>query len=226
MNYKHHYGLFLLLLACMRTGAAQEKIVYHKIYTGATDTRPVVIDLWNVSEGEKLIRETVDTNNRVVKLEFLRNGALSGQGRFPIARITYEYDGNKIIETAYDESEQRIYVDKHAAHYQSIYHLDDDGFIGKVERAYDFETIDPVWEELGVERPSRADLEKESEEYYAYFYKDKPLEVEFYKYSYYKLDGVYPVSKDYQLDPDYEGKYLDTWMEGGIEEGVKKLKPQ
>lgn len=223
MNTRPQYFLFLLVFILVNSCATKEKIAYHRVYTGTYDARPVVVDLWNDSSGDKLIRETTDEKNRVIKIEFLTQGKLSGHGNFPVAKITYEYQDHKIIETAYDKDEKNLYVDKHASHYKSIYYLDENGFIEKVDRVSDFKTRDPVWKELNMEPPSRADLEKESKDYHTHFYEGRPLEVEFYKYSYYKFNGIYPISKDYKIDSDYENKYMDTWMEIGIEDGIKKL---
>ncbi len=213
----------LSLILFLSPFVAQEHVVYHRIYIGNNMDKPVVIDAWNNNSGKKQIRETFDDKNRVTKIEFLRNGELTEFGNFPVAKVTYEYDGNKIIETTFDKHEQNLYVDKHVSHYQSIYYLDQDGFIEKAERISDFETINPVWAELEMQRPSKAALEKESQAYCELFYKDKPLEIEFYRYSFYKLDGVYPISKNYNIETNYEEKYADSWMEKGIEEGVKKL---
>jgi hypothetical protein len=221
MVYQQAFILSLFLFFNLQ--GAEERIVYHRIYTGSNEDRPIVVDSWNDDTGRKQIRETVDGKNRVKKIEFLRDGELSEYGNFPVALVTYEYIDNTIVETAYDKHEKNIYVDKYAAHYQSIYYLNPDGFIEDVKRISDFETVDPVWVETGIERPTQAQLEQESQEYFDHFYKDKPFEVEFYKYSFHKLDGVYPVSENYSVDTNYEKEYMDTSMEQGIIDGVIKL---
>ena len=71
--------------------------------------------------------------------------------------------------------------------------------------------------------PTKAELEEESKEYQLYYYSGKPIEIEFYKYSFTKLDGLYPVSEDYIVEKNYEKKYSYYWIEKGIEEGVEKL---
>ncbi|WP_040280895.1 hypothetical protein [Psychroserpens damuponensis] len=219
-NFKYLIVILLLLSGFQDT---TPNICYHSIYTGPNDQRPIVVDLWFSNIGKKLIKETKDSKNRVIQLEFLRDGTYSSFGNFPIAKVTYTYVENTIIETSYDKHGNTIYVDKFGAHYQSIYHLDDNGLIVKAERIYDFDTKDPVWKQLHMKPPTKADLKTEARDYFTEYYANKPLEVEFYKYSYYKLNGVYPVSKDYQLESDYKTKYLDYLIEEGIAIGVHKL---
>lgn len=213
-----------ILIETLNSGLSEEKVVYHSILAGVSDKRPIIIEKWNNNVFRiKQIRETTDKKNRVTKLEFLRNSKLSEYGYFPITKVTYEYTENKIIETSYDKNGETLYVDKHVAHYQSIYHLNKNGFIEKVERISDFKKRDSIWSELNMLPPSKAELEKESKEYQLYYYSEKPIEIEFYKYSYSKLDGIYPVSEDYIVENNYEEKYIYYGIEKGIEQGVKKL---
>ncbi|WP_298903500.1 hypothetical protein [uncultured Psychroserpens sp.] len=216
-----------ILIKKTNSDSSEQKVIYHSILVGTYDKRPLIIEKWNNNgSSKKQIRETIDKKNRVTKLEFLRNDKLSEFGYFPIAKVTYEYSENKIIETAYDKYEETLFVDKHVAHYQSIYHLNKNGFIEKVERISDFKKRDSIWSELNMSPPSNAELQEESKEYQLYYYSGKPIEIEFYKYSYSKLDGIYPVSKDYIVEKDYQEKYIFYWMERGVEQGVKKLKSE
>lgn len=204
--------------------SSAQNVIYHSFLTGTNDKRPIIIERWkNKDYSKKQIRETIDNKNRVTQLEFLRNGKLSEFGYFPIAKVTYEYAENKIIETTFDKYKETLYVDKYVAHYQSIYHLDKNGFIEKVERISDFEKRDSIYAELNISPPSKAELEQESKEYQFHYYSGKPIEIEFYKYSFTKLDGLYPVSEDYIVEKNYEKKYSYYWIEKGIEEGVEKL---
>lgn len=203
---------------------SKQEVFYHSILTGYNDKRPVLIEKWNNNNfSQKQIREIIDKKNRVIQLEFLRNNKLSEYGYFPIAKVTYEYTENKIIETSYDKYGETLYVDKHVAHYQSVYYLNKKGFIERVERISDFEKRDSVWEELNMKPPSRTELEEESKKYQVTYYTGKPIEIEFYKYSYYKFDGVYPVSEDYVVGKNYKKKYAFYLIDKGIEQGVKKL---
>lgn len=204
--------------------SSAQNVIYHSILTGINDKRPIIIERWNNKvHSKKQIRETIDNKNRVTQLEFLRNGKLSEFGYFPIAKVTYEYTENKIVETTFDKHEETLYVDKYVAHYQSIYHLNKKGFIEKVERISNFEKRDSIYAELNMSPPTKAELEEESKEYQLYYYSEKPIEIEFYKYSFTKLDGLYPVSEDYIVEKNYEKKYSYYWIEKGIEEGVEKL---
>ncbi len=218
------YVLVVLQVFMVSDSIAQETVTYHQVITGFSDARPVLVERWNANKSDQLIRETVDAQNRVVMLEFLRDGQLTEHGFFPVARVTYSYEDHRIIETAYNKDGTNIYVDKYAAHYQSVYHLDKNNYITKVERISDFATVDPVWEELEIERPSLAELQQESKEYQAFFFKDKPLEVEFYRYSYHKLNGLYPIDKNFELESNYESQQVFSLMEQEIRKGILKLK--
>lgn len=213
-----------ILIEKLDSDSSKQRVVYHSILTGTNDKRPIIIEEWNNNaSSNKQIRETIDKKNRVTKLEFLRNSKLSEYGYFPITKVTYKYTENKIIETSYDKNEETLYVDKHIAHYQSIYHLNKNGFIEKVERISDFKKRDSIWSELNMLPPSKVDLEEESKKYQLNYYNGKPIEIEFYKYSYSKLDGIYPVSEDYIVEKNYEEKYFYYWIEKGVEQGVERL---
>jgi hypothetical protein len=203
---------------------AQQSVVYHEIITGIKEERPIIVTGWNQKKGSRYIRETIDEHNRVVKLDFIRNGRLVESAWLPIAKITYEYDENMIIETVYDENEKALYVDKHSSHYQTIYYLDKNNYIKKVERISDFETRNPIWKELDIAPTSTEELKKESIAFFKQYYKGKPYEIEFYKYSYYKYDGMYPVGKNFIIEKDFTKKFLNSCIEEEIVKGIAKLK--
>lgn len=212
------YILTILTSLLLLTQEDRQDHILHSILTGFSDEQPIIVEKWNVESGNHIIRETIDDQNRVIKLEFLRDGELSGAGFFPIAIITYSYTDFTITETAYDETGQNIYVDRHASHYQTIYHLDKEGYIRKADRISDFDTVDPIWEELDMEPTPLADLKEESRQYFEHFYAGKPIDVEYYRYSYHKLNGRYPVSRDYV--PKYQGDSIKVW--DPIEQEIKK----
>ena len=213
---------------------------------------PVRVYRWNTQDYDTimnrdrtnlLIKEVIDDSNRVKQIEFLRKGKPTDFYDFPISKVTYAYEANKIIETLYDEDGQRLYVDKYVSHYQSIYHLDANNYIENVERKSDLVTRDSVYTELAGEPTPLEELEQDVKYFYERYYKGKPLEVEFYKYSYYKMDGIYPVSRDFTIDTlkynwqrrnprkkndkiVFDTLYIPTLIQEEIENGFKKLKSQ
>lgn len=228
--------------------STKHKVFYHGI---ELSMRPEFFRVykWNTEDYDKiiakensnlLIKETIDNENRVVIIEFLRKGKLSEYTNFPIAKVTYEYLEDKIIETLYDKNEKTLYVDKHMCHYKSIYFLDKNKFIKKVDRISDFETVDPVWSDLDMKPPSKNELKKEFDELFKQYYRDKPLEIEFYKYSYYKLNRLFPISENFTIDTTNYGRritnfrkingkiiadtiYVRSLIEEEIENGIKNL---
>ena len=222
---------------------------YHGIELTGGDI-PVRVYKWNtdgydsIMNSERfnlLIKEVIDDNNRVRRIEFLRKGEPTDFYDFPISKVTYDYEKDKIIETLFDTDGQTLFVDKHVSHYRSIYYLDANNYIKNVARESDLVTRDSVYAELAGSPTPVEELEQDVKNFHEQYFKNKPLEVEFYKYSYYKMNGIYPVSKDFVIDSSnysyilkntkfIKGKrvsdtiYRPSLIEDGIKNGFKKLK--
>ncbi|SCY00186.1 hypothetical protein SAMN05192588_0670 [Nonlabens sp. Hel1_33_55] len=175
---------------------------------------------------KKFIRETIDKYNRVTKLEFFREENVLGNHVLPASIINYEYERDKIIETLLDKFNQKTYADEHGCSYKTIYHLDENKFIIKVERFTDYESISPKWEDLadlGYKPPTIEELKEEIKYTDSINNRNTGRQIEFYKYSFAKMDGVYPVSKDFDIEKEIDLKAFIPTMEKGIHKGVEKL---
>jgi hypothetical protein len=249
--------VFIILASCKSKKVTNDTPVektdtfYHGIELNLRGL-PVRVYRWNMQNYDSimkrerfnlLIKEVIDDSNRVKQIEFLRKGQPTDFYDFPISKVAYDYDKDKIIETLYDEDGNTLFVDKHVSHYQSIYYLDADKYIMDVERTSDLVKRDSVYTELAGGPTPIEELQEDVKYFFERYYKGKPLEVEFYKYSYYKMDGVYPVSKDFTIDTlkyDWQrrnprkikGKivfdtlYIPTLIQEEIENGFQKLKSQ
>lgn len=207
---------FYLLLGSLYlfTYGVKEKpcVYYHKYHQTASDWN---IDKWNLKDttGENyLLKETVDEKGRVVKLEFLEKGVLSGSLCYLANKVTFKYQKNKIIETLYS-GDSLMYATDCEMYYQTIYHLNEKNFIVKIERLakYDLNNLGESslrqWKEWV---PEHKLANPDSRSVVDYFY-----------YSYAKLNGIYPVSKSFKLSNDYH--YGDEPERQSIVEGLKKL---
>jgi len=83
---------------------------YHGIELTADDI-PVRVYKWNTIDYDSimnrerfnlLIKEVIDDNNRVKQIEFLRKGKPTDFYDFPISKVIYDYEDDKIIETLYN----------------------------------------------------------------------------------------------------------------------------
>ena len=86
------------------------------------------IEKWNIDDNSKEIytlKETIDNEGRVVKLEFLENGKLIDDPLCYLAnKVEYHYDENIVTETLYHFDEELLATECEM-HYKTIYHLDD-----------------------------------------------------------------------------------------------------
>jgi hypothetical protein len=204
---------FIICIFLVSAGVDKKQhIYYHKYHQTASDWD---IEKWNLSDtaGEKyLLKETVDTSGRVIKLEFLEKGKSAGSLCYLANMVTFSYQGNKIMETLYSDT-SLLYATDCEMHYQTIYHLDKNNFIVKVERLakYDLNNLGgstlQQWKEWV---PEHTTVIADSSSVVDYFY-----------YSYAKMNGIYPVAKTFRLTNDYH--YGDEPERQSIVGGIKKL---
>lgn len=194
----------------------QEKVLYHS-YSPTASSWDIIE--WNVSDTTKhkwLLKETLDKRGRVIELEFLKDGKLIENPLCYLAnRVKFEYLDNKIIEKLY-HSDRELMATDCEMHYQTTYFLDDEGFIIKMESIakYDFEGI----EQSEIEQWKKWVPEKT-------IMKDSigvNLEVDYYYQSFAKMNGVYPVNRNYEFIEDYY--FGDQPEKKSIKKGLEKTK--
>ena len=193
----------------------QERVIYHAYHQTASSWD---IDEWNISDTTKTpwtLKETIDSNGRVVELVFLENGQPSRHLCYLANRVTFEYQENRIIETLYSSDQELLATDCEMP-YKTIYHLDKDGFITKTESfaKYDFTKSDSAeikqWKEWVPEYVEKlADNETN-------------LQIDYYYHSFAKMNGIYPVQRNFKLTNNYY--YGDEPERESIVNGIRKLK--
>ena len=187
---------------------------YHKYSPTASDYDIVQWKLSDTTRQNFLLKETVDNKGRVIKLEFL-NKALPGSSLCYLAdKVIFKYQGRQIIETLY-LSDTLMYATDCEMYYKSIYQLDRRNFITRIDRFAKYNLLNlggsslKQWKELVPEHiilNSRV----------------TPLQIDYYRYSYAKLNGIYPASKNFELaDEHYYGDEPERKL---IVTGLRKLR--
>jgi|TARA_B110000967_G_C18814125_1_gene525217 hypothetical protein len=211
-NFTIYFLLIFTIFSCNKT---TDKILIHEFTPTASS--------WNVLKWNTInernpfqIRETVDSKNRVTKLEFLKNGKeYEDVLCYLPTLVEYEYLPNKIIEKLFINGEQ-MEATECEMQFKTIYHLDNN-YISKVETFRKFDTINFSKKEL-------AELRKYVSEYELNISNDSTnTEIEFYYHSFAKMNGIYPTNKDYKYDPN-NYYYGDTPENKSIINGIKKIK--
>ena len=202
------------ILSIINLTKGQDIVLFHSYHQTASRWD---IEEWNIqdtTEFSYVLKETIDNEGRVKQLEFLEKGKLSGHLCYLANRVTFEYEKNKIIETLYSGDEELLATDCEM-HYKTIYHLDIEKYIVKIEcyAKYDFSGLDSM--EIKQWR-------KWVPEYSVQIADSSILQVDYYYYSFAKLNGVYPVSKNYILSNDYY--YGDEPEKTSIKKGLEKIK--
>lgn len=193
----------------------QETLLYHSYIPTASSWD---IIKWNVKDTINIpciLKETVDNQGRVKQLEFLKNGKLIGDILCYLAnKVTFEYNSNKIIETLYQGNEVPLATDCEM-YYKTVYYLDVDGFITKTESfaKYDFS------------KSSKLEIKQLKEwvpEYVAKLAENETnLEIDYYYHSFAKMNGIYPVQKNFKFTND---NYYDNEPETqSIVNGIRRL---
>lgn len=189
------------------------RVLYHS-YSRTASSYDVVE--WNVGETNNpwLIRETIDDQGRVVELEFLeRQELLDHPLCYLASRVTFEYTDNQIIETLY-HGDEAIIATECETEFKSIYHLDEEGYITHCERFFLFDFTGMTAAEQEALKEYLPD-----EHVIVYDSLGMNLEVEYYYHSFAKLNGHYPVNKNYTFEDDYY--YGDSPEKESILEGLK-----
>jgi hypothetical protein len=204
---------FFILLTIGAHG--QEKVIYHE-YSETASSWDII--RWNLTDTTNVIwkvKEIDDEKGRVKELDFLKNGALVDDYLCYLAnRVTYEYKKQEIIERFFHE-DQELLATECEMPFKKIYHLDNQNFITKTEvfAKYDFAGMDSSQIKQWKEWVSAYKVEIPDSE---------PLEVDYYEYSFAKMNGIYPVSRNFKLTED--GYYGDEPEKSGIKKGIEKLK--
>ena len=117
---------------------SQDKILYHHISRTPSSWNIVEWNIKQVQDKKWLLEEYVDEKGRVVELCFYKEGSLNYRHQCYLAnRVTFEYEENKIIETLYLNNNPIFWNDCGKNH-KSIYYLDKEGYIEKVDYVYEF----------------------------------------------------------------------------------------
>jgi len=212
---KNLINIILILFFVASCNSQNEKVLIHEFSPTASSWN---VEKWN--SDKKLtgyqIRESVDSKNRVVKLEFMKNGkVLENRLCYLPTVVEYEYQAEKIIENLYANGE-RMEATECEMPYKTVYHLKNN-YIEKVERFSKFDTINFSKEEI-------TELKKYVPEYNLTVCNDSMnCEIEFYYHSFAKMDGIYPVNKNYKYDSE-NYYYGDEPEAETILNGIKKLK--
>ena len=206
----------ILLLTFTGLTQGQIKVLYHSYSPTSSSWDIVEWNVFDTSTKKWILKETLDSQGRVIELEFLKDGKLVDDPLCYLAnRVTFEYNKNQIIETLY-HFDQQLFATDCEMHYRTIYHLDKNGFISKRETfaKYDFDEIEESkieqWKEWVPEHSVVTDSLGIN------------LQVDYYYHSFAKMNGFYPVNKNYEFISDYY--YGDQPEKESIQEGLKKLK--
>ena len=121
----------IILLTLTGLTQGQNKVLYHSYSPTASSWDIIEWNVSDTSDNKWLLKETLDSQGRVVELEFLKDGNLIDDPLCYLAnRVIFEYNENQIIETLYHSNQQLLATDCEM-HYRTIYHLDKNGFISK-----------------------------------------------------------------------------------------------
>jgi len=196
--------LSILQMLTLNSLYSQKEVLYHQFSARASSWNIVKWNIEQVGEKEMLLEEYVDEAGRVIELCFYKKGNLEYKHLCYLAnRVTFEYKENKIIESLYSNNNPVFWTDCEKNH-KSIYHLDEDGYIVRLEYVYAFNPSEEVSENL-----NRKIITSE----------DRQLQVGYYYYSFAKMDGKYPVSRDYKFSDDFY--YGDFPEKSSILNGLK-----
>ena len=211
-NFTTYFLLIFIFSSCNKT---TEKILIHEFRPTASSWN---VEKWNTINDKNpyQIRETVDSKNRVIKLEFMKNGkVLENRLCYLPTVVEYEYQTDRITERLYSNG-QPMEATECEMPFKTIYHLKDN-YITKVETFRKFDTINFSKNELN-------ELRKYVSEYELTVCNDSTnTEVEFYYHSFAKMNEIYPTNKHYKYDPE-NYYYGDEPEAESIINGIKKLK--
>jgi hypothetical protein len=205
----------LLVLHFVNHANGQDKVIFHKYEPTASSWN--IIE-WNTKDTLNtiwIVKETIDNKGRVSQLEFLKKGKLINDHLCYLAnKVTFEYSDNLIIQTLYSGDLPLMATDCEVP-YKTIFHLDKENYIEKIEiyAKYDFN---------GMDSNQIAQWKKWVPEYRLVTSEEKQLHVDYYYHSYAMFNGVYPVSRNYELIDNYF--YGDEPEKSSIIIGIDKLR--
>jgi hypothetical protein len=191
--------LLLLLLFCISSCEGQTKIVYHEYDPTASDFGIVN---WNIPAGKlprHYLTETVDKKGRVIEIKFFENNStIFDRLCYLVPWVKYEYPNDTMIIQYYlngnglPESGLECEIP-----YKAIYYLSDDKkHILKTQAQYHIDTalylangwtLDSINETL-------TELQNNQETFAV---------VEYYSKTRAKLNGYFPISKDFEIGRFY-----------------------
>ena len=191
---------YFFFLAFAISNSYGQKILYHEYSPTASDWD--VIE-WNTKKNPKkdfILKENVDEKGRVTVLEFLYDNKFFEDYVCYLAnKVTFEYYDNKIVETLYQSNELPNATDCEMW-YKSIYHLNENNEVELVERFSIFDFTDMNSHEIeNVKNYFKPEYYIENAN------SENSLQIEYYYYSFAKMNGIYPASKNYVLDIEYFG---------------------
>ena len=208
---------------------SHEKILFHE-YSPTASNWDII--QWNISDTTNVIwvlKEVVDKQGRVKELVFLENGKVDFHGLcYLTTRVTYEYQDRKIIERFYIADDPMLATECEM-NYMSIYHLDEENYIEKKENffAFDFSDMDSISIKIIKEEiPEHNTVIPGSVPITMGGFELEPiqLEINYYYFSYAKMNGIYPISRNYILKNDDDYYYGDEPERTSIVNGINKLK--
>ncbi|MGV3529435.1 MAG: hypothetical protein ACO1OO_11115 [Flavisolibacter sp.] len=203
-----------LLLLTSSCNVEKNTVLYHKYYQSASDWNIVAWNLRDTTGERFLLRETVDKKGRVIMLEFLENDSLSGSLCYLANKIKFDYSKNAIVETLF-LGDSLMYATDCEMHYKTIYHLDRENYLTTSEQfaRYDLENLGgSTLEQWKQWVPPHIIIDTTN----------NPLRIDYYTYSFAKMNGIYPVSRNFKLSDDYpDGEEPERQS---IFNGLQKLK--
>lgn len=186
--------LVLLLNYCLFSGE-----LFHRFHETASIP---VIDKWNINKDSlpsMYVIEKFNNQNQVIEIRFISNGKVwNTHTAFEVPIIKYSYNGNKIIETYYNNDGSKHSGVETGLPYKTVYLINKDGEIINCE--YEF-YIAPVYEK-DMDSTQIAETIKNLNEGRTCNF------VWYYAYSEKKYNGTFPKKKNIKIE-DIERQFKE-----------------
>ena len=207
----------IIILTIILSGIINAQEVDYHLYSPTASSWDIVeFSLYNKKGHQFLLKETIDNKGRVIELEFLKDGKLINDPLCYLAnRVKFEYLDNKIIETLYHNN-QYLFATDCEMYFQTVYNLDDAGYILKTESISIYDSSEVEKDEIEKLKEWFPEKKIEMDSI------GKNLEVEYYYHSSAKMNGIYPINRNYKYIDDYY--YGDEPENFSILKGIGKLK--
>lgn len=167
-----------------------DRIIYHNCSETASSYS---LNKWNInnSNDKFALRETIDKDGKVKRLDFLFNSNNPKLCYLP-SIVAYEYKPNQIIETLFSSPNEPLIANECEMPFKTIYHLKD-SLIVSTETFFKIDTINFSSQEV-------SEIKKYINPIVKYSTNDsRNTEIEFYIFSYAKYNGMYPTNKGYKF---------------------------